>query len=297
MKAHTASYRTITVPAGIGDNVWLLQKIYSARERFNFILPNGKPQRGKQIFDLLPYVSVSSTYGASLTYDAIKKLNIVNKKRLWSQIDDNHFYLTCNEWLEKGNNLNSFLPDLKLQSTLPWVINEHRQVVAEDVTLQQSQRRIGIYGSSYSTTRAWGFWGAKEWVTLIEKIHQIAPNVLFCLIGAEWDMDLNGDMVKILTQKRIPFYNTVGKPLGWVMALMETLDYAFYFPSGLPIVNETLDARKDCVMFYPRHLVPMMGQWASSERTKDNHLKECLFCTPEEIFNWVKDEYKLFDRL
>ena len=64
--------RKITVNAGIGDNIWLFQKLLNQKEKFDFILPDGNPQRGKQIFDLVPDLSNSVTYQPGLSY---KKIN------------------------------------------------------------------------------------------------------------------------------------------------------------------------------------------------------------------------------
>jgi hypothetical protein len=281
--------KQITVPSGIGDNIWIIQKLISLNQKFDWVLPNGKPQRGKQVFDLLPQITNSCKYSPDprINYRSLAQKNIQKRINTWSKITQRTICLSANEHLEQGKRLDLWLYDLPLTYELPWVTNS-------EVKLQGVN--IGIYGSSYSTTRAWNFWNEKEWLELIKSIHKIRKDVTFCLIGAEWDLDLNGGIVKELEKEKIKYLNTCGKPLGYVIELMKQLDYAFYFPSGLPILSETLKGKRDCVMFYPPHLKKMMGSWCDPKR-KDTNFKEVQFCEPSDIFNWVKNDYKLFDKI
>jgi hypothetical protein len=95
----------------------------------------------------------------------------------------------------------------------------------------------------------------------------------------------------------IPYINTVGKELGYVMEAMKMLSYGFYFPSGLPIVSETIVDGPDCLMFYGSNLAKMMGSWCDPQRRADGRFKECLFCAPEAVHSWIKDVYCLYDKI
>lgn len=276
-------HRTIKVCAGIGDNIWLLQKLINSGEQFNFELPDGKPQRGKQIFDLLPQVAASAKYVPGLTY---KKLSRETKRGLWSTIKANNFYLSCNEWLEQGNDLAGWMPDLQLSYKLPWHLG----------SVDPQGKFIGIYGSAYSTQRAWqqyGAWGVTEWLQLIELIHKHNQYYTFVIIGAEWDNDFAAEVELYLIDHKIPFINTVGTALREVMVWMKTFHYAFYFPSGLPILSETIEGGSDCTMFYTTNLTRMMGTWCDPERRKDGRFKECLFTNPSAIFEWCLQNDKI----
>ncbi len=283
--------RTITVPAGIGDNVWLLQKLINQPERLNIVLPNSPPQRGKQIFDLLPNIIASSQYSKNrnITYKYLAQNNIQKKYNKWANIKGSMFCLSANEWLENGNSLESFLPDLETSYTIDWDSQRYKK----ELNLPDGPL-IGIYGSSYSTSRAWGFWTHNEWLELIKSIHKTKKKFTYVLIGADWDIDLNAQLEAGLKENKIPYVNTIGKPLGYVIEVMKVLSYAFYFPSGLPILSETLTTKTDCLMFYPKHLEKMMGTWRNPQRGIE--FKEMLFADPETVFNWVKKEYKLFER-
>lgn len=291
--------RVIKVPAGAGDSVWLMQKLINVSEKFNFYLPDGHPRRGKQIFDLLPQVAVSATYIPGLSYRILAANNIQIEFREWKQVKAASFHLSCNDWLERGHRLEGFFPDLPLSFKLPWVISPAVQTEAlNDFPLDAAY--IGIYGSSYSTARAWkefGAWGMAEWFALISLIHKERPNAKFVIIGASWDLDFAGELQAALIAAGIPYINTVGKELAYVMEVMKILSYAFYFPSGLPILSETIVGASDCLMFYGSNLTKMMGSWCNPERRADHRFKECLFCSPEGVHDWIKDVYCLYDKI
>lgn len=283
--------RTIKVAAGIGDNVWLLQKLVNTGEKFIFELPDGKPQRGKQIFDILPKVAKETHYVPNLSYKLLKERNIQRMARVWSEVKDDSFFLCMNEHLEKGKRIERFLPDLKTSFTLPWSTTQRANEVRGDFV--EGREYIGIYGSSYSTTRAWGFWQEKEWFELIRMIHAENPKIVFVLIGAQFDMDLSTKLGAMLDHHGIGYIDTVGKELSYVVEVMKVLRYAFYFPSGLPILSQTVEGACDCFMFMPNHLSKMIGTYRDPDRP-ENSFKEAIFCTPERTFNWFKYEYNFF---
>lgn len=276
--------RTISVPAGIGDSIWLFMKLINTKESFSFNIPDGKPQRSKQVFDLLPQVVAQSQYVPGLSYNKLARENIQNIQKNWKQILARRFSLSMNQHLESGQRIEKFLPDLPTSFILPWQTESYATEVAKD--LPNGPKYIGIYGSSYSTTRAWGFWGAIEWFELIQNIHILYPDTVFIIIGAAFDMDLAGDLAILLTKSEIPFISTVGKPIGYVGELMKILSFAFYFPSGLPIFSESLGAC-DCLMFYAPQIEGIKGNWASPDRIGKN-FHEMLFDTPENVFTWYK---------
>jgi protein associated with RNAse G/E len=199
--------------------------------------------------------------------------------------------------LEKGFYLKNFFPDLAISYKIDWNLTASDAAQADQLTSTVPGPRIGIYGSSYSTARAWGFWQAKEWYKFISMLHAKRPDITFYIIGAEWDMNLSQELIAMLKQSGIQYVDTVGRPLSVVMELMKRLNYAFYFPSGLAILSETLVSGTDCTMFYPPHLQPMMNKWADPQRIEQGNFKEASFCTQERIYDWVVNEYKLFDKI
>jgi hypothetical protein len=113
-------------------------------------------------------------------------------------------------------------------------------------------------------------------------------------------------------EKKIPAINTVGEDLATVIEILKRLDYFCGFPSGLSIINETLG--KDGVIFLAnvyqhvginrrginnkgeKTIVTeggLMNNWADPVRIKNGNIKECLFCSPEQIFNWIEENHPL----
>lgn len=281
--------RNIKVCAGIGDNIWLLQKLINTGETFDFQLPDGIPQRGKQIFDLLPQVANSATYVPGLSYATLAAKNIQAECRYWHQIKEQDFYLSCNWWLEHGHRLENFFPDIQTSFRIPWQTEKYSLNVERNFPSRNGY--IGIYGSSYSTTRAWGFWDEHKWFDLIARIYHHNPTYVYVIIGAEWDLDLGRKLVQLLQENRIPYINTIGEPLGAVIEIMKRLHYLFSFPSGMGILAPTVGCAG--VMFYPDHLKAMVNAWAAPEDIASGLYKGCMFCEPAEIFEWATTNQKV----
>lgn len=288
--------RLIRVCAGIGDNIWLLQKLINAKEKFDFQLTDAPPQRGKQIFDLLPQVANSCAYTPGLKYETIRGTSKQYDKVEFKSIKEKAFSLAINFHLENGRRIEEYLPDLPMTFRLPYQTGDHgfrltdlyHPSMPSTVEGLVEAKKIGIYMSGYSIQRIWNFWNAREWFDFIQKLYAEMPHCVFVIIGAEWDTDLGSDVMRLLMDNRIPFINTIGKKLPYVVELMQRLDYFIGFPSGMSILNETL--HKKTFMFYPPHLTPMMYAWAEEDRIKNFDYIAQLFCTPMEAFKIIADK-------
>lgn len=285
--------RVIKTNAGLGDSAWILQKLFNSGERFNFQIHEGRPQRGKQIFDLLPQVAASCEYVPNLQYSVVGPKNIQRQLKDWKQIRMQEFYLSANEHLEQGRRIEDFLPDLPTAYELPFQTQAWENEV-KDRFIRGPY--IGIYASAYSTARNWGFWDEYGWLKLIQLMRGYIPEATFVLIGAEWDAELAGNLRNLLQRHHISYVSTIGQPLGYVIEMMKILDYGFYFPSGLGILSGLL--HRPSTMFYPQKNLPRLPRtWADPKSIEDGTFKECFFCTPEAIFQWVKDTYKLSQKI
>lgn len=267
-------------------------KLVNSNERFNVQMHDGMPQRGRQVVDLLPQTFASCEYAPGLQYRVVNANNIQRYAGDWKNITQQDFYLSANEWLEAGRRIETFLPDLPTSFELPFQTQEWTGPVAVDF---QGGPYIGIYASAYSTARAWGFWDADGWYELILKLHKLIPEATFVQIGAEWDIGVADDIRARMDKGKVPYINTIGKPLGYVIEMMKILSYGFYFPSGLGILCGILH-RAGC-MFYPPALPKLACTWADPAIIADGSFKECQFCSPGEIFAWVRDTYKLHEKI
>jgi hypothetical protein len=285
--------RTIKTTPGIGDSLWVIMHIINAREKFHWQISASPPQRGKQVFDLLPQLG-DCQYVPGLGYNLIKARNVTKMARTWGRIRAQSFFLEANSHLEAGNRIENFLPDLPTSYTLPFQTQQWATEI--DAAFPYEVPLIGIYASSYATSRNWGFWQAKEWFELIDEMYRYLPDAKFVIIGAEWDGPMADELMNMIASAKIPYVNTIGQPLGYVIELMKILDYAFYFPSGLGIISGLLS--RPSLMFYSPSAHPrLMRTWADPELIKSGIFTERFFCTPGEAFEHVRDEYKLSTKL
>lgn len=276
--------RTITACPGIGDNIFLFQKLINQPEKFHWRISSGSPQRGHQIFELLPQLTESFQYIPDAGYNKVKRHSYKGK---WAKAPQN-FYLEANSHLETGARIEQFLPDLKTSYVLPYVTSEEAKNTAT-ILKGWTVKTIGIYTSAYSNARHWGGWYAKEWLELIGLIQKHDPSYKFVVIGADYDIGIPEEIMAAL--KPEDYINTIGQPLPVVLEILKRLDLFIGFPSGLSILNETIGAKKT-LMWYPQHLERLINSWPDPERIKNKQYKGCIFCEPEKIFTWMTQNWK-----
>lgn len=281
--------RTIMTCPGLGDTVWLMMKLINQPEKFHWKIGDGPPQRGHQLFELLPQLTESFEYVPKMGYNKVRR-NSYNGS--WATAPQK-MYLEANSHLEAGKRIEGFLPDLATSYILPYVTSDDSKLLAQAILPEDHPafpitQTIGIYTSAYSNARQWGGWGAKEWVELIRLIKSHNKAYKFVIIGAEYDVGIPEAIRGELPQDW--YIDTVGQPLPVVVEILKRLDCFIGFPSGLSIINETLGARQT-VMFYPKHLQDLINAWPDPERIESGRYKGCLFCPPKQIFDWlVKNE-------
>lgn len=285
--------RTIIVPSGIGDSIWIQMKLINSGEKFHICLPDGQPQRGKQIWDMLPQLTESCTYIPNQSYTIIDRRNAVRLNPHWRKLKANKFYLSANKHLENGYRIEKFLSDLPTRYILDYTTT--LEDMEQAATYFDGGKTIGIYCSAYSNTRQWNMWGVAEWVAFIKLIHAQRPECRFLMIGAEYDLDLSTQIMDELMRLGIPHVSSVGEPLPVVVEILKKLDYFAGFPSGLSILNETLG--KPGLMFYPPNLSKMMNAWAHPERIAKGEHIPLQKDTPTTVLATIEKRYKLIERL
>lgn len=276
--------KTITTCAGIGDAIWLMQKLVNQPDAHNWIIPAGQPQRAHQLAPLLPSVIRSVTFKEGLGYRAIKTYGY---RGHWCNTPDS-FMLEANTHLEAGKRIESFLPDLATSYRIQWETIDY-QLPAVCLTQDTGRPYIAIYTSAYQKDARWKGWEAKEWMEFI----QLFPKrYTFVIIGASWDIGIPEQLMPMLTLNSIPYVNTVGQSLGVVIEVLKRCEAFIGYPSGLSILNETLGAGKT-IMFFPPHLQAMQNTFAEPSRIEDGSFKACQWCVPEKLYSWIKENWKL----
>lgn len=283
--------RLIRTPAGIGDAVWLFMKLVNANEKFDFHISDSKPQRGKQIFDLVPSIANTCSYVPGLPYAAIRAASMQFDALDWFAIKEKAFALSCNFHLENGRRIEDFLPDLPTSYIIPYNTEGSLFNITD---LPRAPEYIGYYCSSYAGNKAWSGWNENQWFDLAQKIHCEKPGACFVIIGAAWDIDMTSKLIRLLQTNHIPYFNSIGKSFAYVVELMKILDYFIGYPSGLSILNETIGA-KGTFMFYPNdgRLDKMMYAWADPRRIRTHQYFAMPFNTPQYVFDVMVSESPL----
>lgn len=281
--------RTITTCAGIGDTLWLFQKLINQPEAFNWLIPGGHPRRGHQVFELFPQLTASFDWVDDLGY---KKIKATSYRGKWSGTPS-RFTLEANTHLEAGRRIEKFLPDLETSYRLsPNTVDEdgkmaHFLLYGNPIPpISHRPRMIGIYTSAYSNARHTGGWTVEEW---LQFVNLLPTDYTLVFIGAPYD---TGIAHEVMDRCGRPFVNTIGQPLGVVIEILKRLEVFIGFPSGLSILNELIGAKRT-LMFYPTNLAKMINTWADPSRIESGEYKGCLWCSPEDIGKWVSKNWSL----
>jgi len=290
--------KIIRVCSGIGDNIWLLQKLANTGERFNFKLAGEAPRRGKALFELLPSVVFSAEYAPHTSIACAALLNAQKNYETWMEITRRYppdFHLSANGHLEFGNRIEKFLPDLKTSFRIDWMTSLSAKAEAAALT-PVGTKWVGLFGSSYASQRIWSFWGAEEWGRLASMLSlRFGDSVGFVVIGASFDSDLSGRLVENLSRHGRRLSIVIARPLDVVVEVLKRLSYFFSFPSGLGIIAPTVGC--PTLMFYPTVLERMMDAWADPAAIENGSYKGMLFCEPAKALDWAMNGYKLGAKL
>lgn len=271
--------RKITTCSGIGDLIFLAQKLINQPEKFDWIFPASEPRRAFQVQEVLPQLINSVDHQEKLTYRNIESRQY---NGLWSKAPQN-LTLAANSWVDSGKRIEGFLPDLETSFLLPFVTNPHDKEAAE--TVLKGDRWIGIYTSAYSMARQWGNWYKEEWLKLIKLLKESDTSYKFVFFGASYDIGISDEIMEAMPAGS--FIKMYDQSLSVVIEVMRRLEMFISFPSGLPIMHEAAGGKRT-VMFFPVNLKKQIGSWADPERIKSGNYKGCQFCPPEQIFEWIK---------
>jgi len=274
------STKIVKVASGIGDILWIIQKLGNTREKFHWRIAGDNPKRGAQIFDLLPQTVETVMYD-SFTGGTALANNIQNNFNSWERIS-NHgdFFLTINQHFEARpcGWFKDWLPDLPITYYPNYQIASTYKAEAEALLNDPDAQYVLCYGSSVGGARAWGAWQSEEWFMFIKSIRDSYKNVIPVIVGASWDSDMASRLMTMLDTNGIPYKKMMGLNLATVVQAMKIAKYGVYFPSGLGIIAGTLGVR--ATMWYPTHLETMAGKWCDPRLTKERIFCEMLMPSP-----------------
>ena len=264
--------KTFKVCTGIGDNIWLFQKLLNTEEKYKFLIPKNEPQRGKQVFDLLPQIGTAE-YANVSNKDAIEKTVSVNNTNFHSLPSRRDFFLSFNKQLETGVRIENIFPDLPTSYRIYFETEQHSLTASK--LLFANYDYFGIYTSKHGNTINWKGWGLREWLHYCTSMYKANENFNFVIIGAEYDGDLSKDLARNLSLRHIPYTLLIGENLGLVIEIMKKLKYFTGFPSGLSVLANMVGCPS--LMFYPKHLQLMINAWADKHDITNGFYKGMLF--------------------
>lgn len=277
----------LIVHPGIGDLSWLISKLSTTGEQYDLVIAeDSKTKRAMPLADMVPCIR-SAEYGG---HDAYAVLTQCTNAR-WAEYKQAHaegkdLYITANWWLDAGNRLEGFLPDLDTDFHYPLVLGEQDHRWAEDL-LSGGEKAFGIYTSSAAGVKAWSAWSVNEWLDFMERVHAEYPNVRFYLLGAKWDMDIRLSLLDALSRKALPHVDLFGRTtLQQAMALIQRLDYFAGFASGLTIMADVLD--QPVCMLYPGHLIKLMSAWPDPRNLASGKHQAHVWKRPVDVFDAIR---------
>lgn len=265
----------LVVHPGIGDISWVVSKLSTTGQQYDLVIAkDNKTRRAMPLVEMMPCIR-SARYGGLEIYEMLARAG--NAK--WEEFvqageEGKTLYLTANKWLEKGNRLEGFLPDLDTDFHYPIHIPPADTAWAQSA-VDPYPRTMGIYTSSWGGIVNWAGWTELEWLEFIRLVREHWTHTTFFLIGARWDMDMRLPMLKGLERERIDYVDLIGKTsLSRAAALIQQLDYFAGYASGLTVLADVV--RKPCLMLYPDHLSQLMGAWPDpvhlADGTHQGHL-------------------------
>lgn len=300
--------RTIITCPGIGDICFLFQKLINQPEKFHWEIWDGvkngaqaQPQRGHQVFDLLPQLTESFTYIPNAGYNKIKRNSYSGS---WITAPRGKFILEANAHLESGKRIEDFLPDLETSFILPFQTSEEDYLKACEIIdfnyskfIAGESKLIGIYTTSYNNSQYMSGWLIDEWCDFITLLQNYNPEFKFVFLGAAYDRGISDEVMKRM--EPVSYIDLIDKTtLPVLIEILKRLHCFVGFQSGLLILNEMIGARQT-VMLYSPALQDMMGTWPDPKRIDDGSYKGCTFgagkhlLKPEKLFDWLKQNNKL----
>lgn len=268
--------KTIKVCSGIGDNIWLFQKLLSTGEKYNFQICDRGPHRGHQLFECFPQLVAHHEYADFSTED-VEDNNIQIREPRFTRISQNEFFLSINKHLERGNAIEDFFPDLHTNFDLLPQTGKEYEAQAQAIVNEDSKPIILLYCSAYGGTRAWGFWDESGWLRLARSL---GNGFRYIVIGADFDMDLGENVVRTLSTHGFTVKPMFAKNIKLIIELMRKVAYFYSFPSGMPIMATLIGT--PTMMFYPAHLHPMMNTWAPPKMIGNKMYLASKFIEPEQ---------------
>lgn len=282
----------ITVHPGIGDISWVYSKLVSCGRPLRLrIAEDRKTKRSLPYVDLLPNVE-SAEYGDMGDYIPLSKSwNAYYGEFMEAEAEGKELMISANNWLEKGNRLEGYMPDL--ETDFHYEITTSPRDLDDAVHMLPAGKKVGIYTSSMGGAVGWNGWEREEWTDFGRRLHKDYPGVTVVLMGAKWDIDLSGLVAGGLAHYGVPYVNLCGRtPMPLAVEILKQLDWFVGFASGMGVLSNVL--WKPCCMLYPDHLVKLMDAWPCPVTLATGYYKGLLWQRPADVLRECRPDLDRF---
>ncbi len=284
----------LRVPAGIGDISWCYSKLADLEENLAFYISGDGIRRSLPYVQSLPNV-VHAEY-QNFGFHQISRTCLphdTSRKEFLSKASGRITHFALNDFLEKGNRIETFMPELPTNLHYNIITSDESKSFAQN-TLKHCNVPFGIFTSNFICATGWNGWLLDKWKFLITQLHLTLPQLTFVLLGAPCDKPFVDDLSKIITP--IDHINLAGQTdFKSLVEVLKILKYLVAFPSGIGVLANILNI--PCFMFYPQHLNKLIYSWPDLKSIKDLSCTGCIFPEPEHVYEWLFKSYKLHNKI
>ena len=282
---------TFFVPPGIGDFSAMYSKLCNIDREIVIRPSNDSPNRIGPFLDILPKIKNGGYAGHGAMHAVEQTLPPGTDL---TSLPDGEYFLAINSWLENGGKVADWVPGETDYHYKMQLKSEHHTAAWElqDAIWRVKSKQeltIGVYCSAYGNSRHWGFWGYEEWRRFLEMVvAELPESTQYLFLGAEYDVQIADKLHGWMESVGIQSHLLLGAfHIGATIEVIRALDYFFVFPSGLGFLADVVNTPH--LMWFPKHLVPMMGTFCDPENYESGRTKHSVFSEPEPAFEMFKN--------
>lgn len=251
----------------------------------------GWPQRTTPYMNLIGLESdyVPYSYPMILGFESDHGINADAKDRTWAKISKlqvANLLLEPNKWLENGNRLEEWLPDLPCEFHYPLPVSDDDRTRAQKIVDRAMSVHpmkegpiVGISCASYRGAEAWKTWELEQWKDMLRRIMSVGWRPL--LLGGNWDdltyavaMDL--DLPDIVGKTSVP----------QMVSIMGSLDSYIGYSSGMNVIRTVLN--KPAMALWPEFQNELRNSWAPQHMLDDHRYVSLLWMPVAKVWPVAK---------
>jgi len=273
-------------PSGWGDCEWILCKIYDNTDKDIYLHTLPRHVYSAYLLEDLPKIKKVTQNNTYRNYNEFLR-KCKNEYNNYSQLNNlnniNEMYLEMNTWVDNGNPISSYLPNLKTTYELPW--SEHN--IYELKKEFNNDKIIVIYTSSYINNkigpRHTGTWQFNNWLDLINKLKN---DYRVIWVGSKYDIDalqyLQNNLNHTLEYR-------IDKPMNYLHSLFKISHAGLFYQSGLSC-HTILNKLCPTYMLYFNCLQKLPNAISNPDWINNNNYKPVFFndYKLEETINWIQ---------